>query len=193
MGHPAGTGERVGPRPADGQPHLSDGTVTLRPWTPADAGWVYTVCQDPAVQRWTRIPVPYSRSDAEEFVGSFAPDEWRRGTGAHFAVVADDGRGLGACGLHDIDADNRVAEAGYYVAPEARGRRIAPRALELVTGWALSEGGFVRVELHIDPDNAASRRTAVHAGFALEGILRRRARHRGVQRDVAMYARTTAD
>jgi hypothetical protein len=37
---------------------LTDGSVTLRPWCESDADAVYRACQGPAIQRWTRVPVP---------------------------------------------------------------------------------------------------------------------------------------
>jgi hypothetical protein len=31
---------------------------------------------DPAVQRWTRVPAPYTRADAEDFVVRYVPQSW---------------------------------------------------------------------------------------------------------------------
>lgn len=42
-----------------------------------------------------------------------------------------------------------------------------------VVAWALKDLGIARVELFIEPDNAASIRTAERAGFVREGLLRR--------------------
>jgi RimJ/RimL family protein N-acetyltransferase len=61
-----------------------------------------------------------------------------------------------------------IVELSYGIAPPARGRGIATRAARLAAGWALTEGGFSRVELRIPESHAASRRVAEKAGFQLE-------------------------
>jgi RimJ/RimL family protein N-acetyltransferase len=66
-------------------PTLSGPRVRLRPWRPDDVDAVTAACQDPEVQRWTRVPVPYARSDAEAFVGDVSAGMHREG-GASFAV-----------------------------------------------------------------------------------------------------------
>ena len=44
----------------------------------------------------------------------------------------------------------------YGVVPLARGRGIASRAARLVAEWALTQGGFERVELQIDKEHRES-------------------------------------
>jgi hypothetical protein len=44
-------------------PPLSDGMVTLRPWTPGDVPEVTLACRDPEIVRWTtQIPKDYTES-----------------------------------------------------------------------------------------------------------------------------------
>lgn len=153
---------------------------------------MYEACQDSEIQRWTRVPSPYAMEDAIAYVQDIAPQQWAQGFGAHFAILeAESGSRLGAVGLVGVDDVNRAAEAGYWVDVAARRRGIARDALLVLTDWALGDGGLVRIELHIDPENTASRRTADAAGYLCEGVLRHKAFHRGFQRDVAMYARVT--
>ena len=42
--------------------------ITLLAVEPTDAEWIFEACQDAAIQRWTRVPRPYLRSHADEFV-----------------------------------------------------------------------------------------------------------------------------
>ncbi|MHB1209095.1 MAG: GNAT family N-acetyltransferase [Acidimicrobiales bacterium] len=178
------------PRPTV-QPELTDGVVSLRPWRADDAQWVYESCQDPEVQRWTRVAVPYLMKDAEGFVGPFASHQWSSGRGAPFAVIdAASGKGIGAAGFVINDSTSRVAEAGYWTSAVARGRGLAPRALELLSTWALHDAGIVRLELLIEEENSASRKVAERAGYSYEGLLVKKVFHRGQQRNVAIYART---
>jgi RimJ/RimL family protein N-acetyltransferase len=56
--------------------------------------------------------------------------------------------------------------------------------------WALSGPlELERVELHIDEENAASRRIAERVGFAYEGVLRSYLFAKGRRWDVAIYGR----
>ena len=47
---------------------ITAGSLHLRPWESGDAEQVYEACQDPELQRWTTIPVPYAERDAVWFV-----------------------------------------------------------------------------------------------------------------------------
>jgi RimJ/RimL family protein N-acetyltransferase len=109
----------------EAQPVLTDGTLTLRPWRADDADAVHRACQDPDIQRWTQVPVPYTRSDAEGFVTELAPAVWRDGTGVIFAVVDRSDALLASIGVVDLDRPNRSCEIGYWVAPDARRRGVA--------------------------------------------------------------------
>ena len=81
------------------QPTLSGRRVRLRPWRPEDAEAVFAACQDPEVQRWTEVPVPYLREHAEQFIGPVAADTWAHG-GALLAVESPaDGRLVGSIGV----------------------------------------------------------------------------------------------
>jgi RimJ/RimL family protein N-acetyltransferase len=147
------------------QPELVDDELRLRPWTPDDADAVFLACQDADIQHFTRVPVPYLREHAESFVAQGA-GQWSAGHGAGFAVT-DRGTGalLGACGLLGVDRQGAETGAGYWVAPWARSRGVARRALALVTGWALGDGGLTRVFVEVEEANRASTAVALAAGF----------------------------
>ncbi|MBM3662332.1 MAG: GNAT family N-acetyltransferase [Actinobacteria bacterium] len=168
---------------------LTDGQVVVRPWRPEDAGWVTDACQDTGIQRWTTVPSPYTRADAEWFVGELAPSAWADGTALHGAVVdPGSGEGLGSVALGFHAPVPGVGEAGYWTAPNRRRRGVASAALDLVVEWGFGEAGLHRVELLIDPRNAASRAVALQSGFVSEGVLRRRGTLRGVVHDVEVFA-----
>lgn len=69
----------------DEQPALSDGIVAVRPWSSTDADWVFEARQDPDIQRWTRVPVPYTEADASGFVSELSSTNWKNQRGAHVA------------------------------------------------------------------------------------------------------------
>ncbi len=151
---------------------LDDGVVALRLFTPADAHDVTVACQDPDIARWTSaIPFPYRERDARDWI-AFHPEEWASGRGAPFAVVdADDGRLLGACGLHGIDRRAARGEIGYWVAAPERGRGVATRSVHLVTEWAFTVLGLAQIDLLTFVGNVASERVATRAGYRFDGTV----------------------
>lgn len=154
-------------------PPLSDGVVALRPWLERDVETILTACRDEEIAWWLdQVPQPYGEADARTYV-ALTRRGWKDGTHAAFAVTdAGTGEVLGSVGIHWIDRDEGVAEVGYWVRLEARGRGVATRATRLATGWALRSCGMKRVQLRADSRNVASQRVAEAAGFRREGVLR---------------------
>jgi RimJ/RimL family protein N-acetyltransferase len=149
-------------RPGEG---LSDGVVTLRTWTEADApAIVACVDGDEEIARWLdQIPQPYTIEEALAYVD---------GVGRQAFAITDSptGRVLGSVGA-TWNEDGDVAEIGYWLHADARGKGATTRAVVLLARWALARGAS-RVQLRADIENAASRRVADKAGFRLEGVLR---------------------
>jgi RimJ/RimL family protein N-acetyltransferase len=47
------------------EPVLVDKALMLRPWHLDDRLAVYEICQDPAIQEFTTVPVPYTKEIAD--------------------------------------------------------------------------------------------------------------------------------
>lgn len=155
-------------------PPLSDGVVTLRPWgEDGDVEAITAACNDRAIAEFLdMIPSPYTEDDAREFIGH-CREGWAEGTVANFAITdAASGRVVGSVGVRWLEPDQGVAEVGYWVAPEVRGRGFCTRAVRLVSRWVIADCGMARLQLRADEQNTASRKVAENAGFAQEGILR---------------------
>jgi RimJ/RimL family protein N-acetyltransferase len=150
-------------------PRLDDGVITLRPPAPDDVDAITEACQDPEIPRWTRVPSPYTRDHAVEFVERSAR-MWQNGTDAPFVIVdAETSELLGAIGVHRLGGEDDGPEVGYWLAHDARGRGLATRALEMVSDWTCNELGVRRLLLQADVRNAASRRVADKARFRYVG------------------------
>ena len=173
---------------------LSDGVVALREWTDDDRDALVEMANDETIQRWTRVPSPYTPQDAEQW---FALTRTTRAAGhqAAFAVTAaESGELLGSIDLRVNPADPAIGELGYMVGPRARGRGVAARAVELITAWAFEALGIERMEILVDPRNAPSVRVAEAAGYVREGVLRGYRPRRGGERlDLAIHARLRSD
>jgi RimJ/RimL family protein N-acetyltransferase len=99
-----------------------------------------------------------------------------------------DGRLAGSFSLLELDLGRGYGEIGYWVAPGARGRGVATRAVGLLHEWAVRELGLRRIEILPHAGNAASRRVAERCGYTDTGELR--AAPRGGDREpaYAVYA-----
>lgn len=153
-------------------PPLSDGVITLRAKTTADADALADACQDPEIPRWTRVPVPYFPEHALEWIAA-SEQELAEGSSIHWLAVDAAGTLLASVGLMEIDLPSGCGEIGYWVAREARGRGVATRAVGLVREWAQRELGLTRIEIVVHEDNLPSRAVARAAGFATTGERRR--------------------
>jgi RimJ/RimL family protein N-acetyltransferase len=149
---------------------LRDGDLVLRPKRLGDIDAITAACQDPDISRWTQVPSPYTRADAELFLARSAEEEAAGRSVNFLAVDAAGDRLLGSFSLMELDRDPAYGEIGYWVAAEARGRGVATRAVRMLTRWALEQG---RGDLEILPhkDNAPSRRVAEKAGYVDSGRL----------------------
>jgi RimJ/RimL family protein N-acetyltransferase len=164
---------------------LEDDVVRLRTFEEGDVPAIVAACQDPEIPRWTAVPSPYTEADALAWLES--DDE------ETFAVVdSASGELLGSIGL--FARGDGIAEVGYWVKREARGRGVATRALGLVARWMFAaDDELSRLELRADVENRSSQRVAERAGFVREGVLRSALVHKGERRDVIMYSLVRED
>ncbi len=145
----------------------------LRRMEADDIGWITVACGDRELSRYVpSIPYPYSEADARAFAEQVAR-RWAEGKGAAFVIgQAPGGQGLGMIEVRQFAGDPGLAEVGYWLRREARGRGVATTAVRLVAAWAFGELGVGRLNLQTAPENLASQRVAERAGFAREGLLR---------------------
>ena len=68
--------------------------------TTDDIDAITEAAQDPEVPRWTTLPSPYARADAEQFIAN-AAEWWDAETELTWGIRAD-GRWVGMIGLHRI-------------------------------------------------------------------------------------------
>ncbi len=169
-------------------PPLADEEIVLTPFSELDLGPLVDYCNDPEIARFTFLPVPYERRHALDF---FTNQDARRERGEAIDLSIRDREDLallGAVGLRAFREERASVEVGYWVAPPARGRGLAPRAVRLMTAWALANLPLSRVDLPLDARNAASRRVAEKAGFSLTSERRRlHAKDRDWQMDVYAF------
>ncbi|WP_030325136.1 GNAT family N-acetyltransferase [Streptomyces sp. NRRL B-3229] len=157
--------------------------LVLRPWRPADAAELAVLHRDEELRRWIGSVVD-GEVEAERWVRE-QERGWHERDRFAFAVVEEGVR----CGSGEVAAGERLVghvvlkrpapggpsgEVGYWTAAHARGRAVAPRALDALTSWAFDAfagDGLVRLELLHSEDNIASCRVARKCGYPLTARL----------------------
>ena len=166
--------------------------IRLEPLGEQHLAGVAGLFEDEYVLRYTRVPDPVPAGWEREWLGFYVEGR-REGTRDAFAVVDEEGSFLGLGMGFGIDREGRQLELGYVVAPEARGRGVATRTLELLTDWAFSELEALRIELWISAGNEPSKRVAEKAGYRHEGTLRSYHFKQGRREDFEIWSRLASD
>ncbi|WP_222269610.1 GNAT family N-acetyltransferase [Modestobacter marinus] len=164
------------------------GPVVLRAFADGDAEVARELSTDAYVPLIGTLPASATTEEAQEWIAR-QRGRWAEGAGFSFAVArADTGRAVGFAGLWLAQLPQGRAAAGYAIAPGHRGQGLASAALRALTGFALTLPGLHRIELHIEPWNTGSLRTAERAGYRREGLLRSHQEIGGRRRDMVLYA-----
>jgi RimJ/RimL family protein N-acetyltransferase len=131
--------------------------------TLADADRVAEYCRDPLFERYLTTPWPYSRADAEAFLGVFVPESWASGTELTWAIR----RAPGAELLGVIGVREPRHEIGFWMGAAHRGAGLMSEAAVAVSDWALTGGirGATTLFWRAVEGNVASARVAQAAGF----------------------------
>jgi RimJ/RimL family protein N-acetyltransferase len=130
-----------------------------------DVATVFEYCQDPTLQRYTTVPVPYRREDAETFLLDLVPRWWEDGTEQTWAIrLADtpDPTLLGVIGLRSF------GEVGYWMGAPHRGHGYLGEALDVVLDHRFAVGQ-PHVNWECVVGNLASARVAWRRGFTFTG------------------------
>ncbi|TYP86539.1 GNAT family N-acetyltransferase [Blastococcus xanthinilyticus] len=173
-------------------PELDAAPLLLRPWGDEDADAVLAgQTQDPASLLWAGGSDLRSRDDAVARI-----DRMRNGDDRASWAVVDGATAalLGSVSVYSIDPQRGTAEVGYWTASGARGRGLAPRAVDAACRWVFGALAVDRIQLFHAVENTASGRVAEKAGFTFEGRLRRSHRYGdGVKHDELLWARLADD
>jgi RimJ/RimL family protein N-acetyltransferase len=150
--------------------------LVLRCHDPADAPTVKDAVDSsiPELRLWMPwAQAPSSLDETVELLRTFRA-KFDLGEDAIYAILdADESEVVGGAGLHPRVAPGGV-EIGYWVRTSRTGAGIATEAAAVLTRVALELCGFDRVEIHVDPENAASIAIPRKLGYREEATLRRR-------------------
>ena len=151
------------------QPELITERLTLRHLREADIPDIVESCRDPQMIRYTRVPLNYTRADAEDSLLTTA----RQIAAGQIQRWAIDASGVFAGSIElrlpegTPESPGTRADLGYYTAPKARGKGYMTEALRAVLGYAFDPLGLglETVRWTALAGNEPSEKVAVKAGF----------------------------
>ena len=135
-------------------PALSDGTVALREWRPDDAPALAPVWSESAARTWitklrrhrcagTEVALAITR------VGEDVP--------------------VGNVSLERFSDDGLSAALSCWLVPATGGEGLTTAAARLLCRWGFEELGLERIDLLVEPGDAASQRVAERLGARADG------------------------
>ena len=173
-------------------PRLTDGVIVLDQLTVADADAHSAGEDEEQARRFGWHPARSTAEGVRTVIEKWQL-EWASDASTRTFAIRDVQTHSLAGGCQVRLRHGAIAEMSYWVFPPFRGRGFAARAVSLACQWAFTALGVERMELYIEPDNAASRRAAVRAGFTEEGVLRAREQIGDQRRDMVLYSRLPSD
>ena len=169
--------------------------ILLRPTQESDLPAMVELARDSETIRWTAVPTPdggYQLSDAAAFV-AVESEGWRTGRRLGWAIEAERDGTREFCGHVNLHLeDPGLAEIGFALHPDARGRSIMSTAVRLVRDYGFDVAGLETIRWRSVVGNWGARRIASAAGFVFDGTVRRLLVQRGERRD-AWVATITRD
>jgi len=163
---------------------------TIRPYCDEDAPALHAAALESVEQVFPWLPwchPGYTIQEARDWART-RRELFERGAEYEFAIVDQDGRFLGGCGLNQIQRAHKMANLGYWVRTSATGRGVATAAVRQAARFALERTDLVRLEILCAVGNLGSRRVAEKAGAVREAVLGSRLFLHGRPHDAVVYA-----
>lgn len=142
--------------------------ILLRKIEPADLPFLYRWENDALAWADGANHNPLSQQDLRDYINSTTGDIFRDG---QLRLIIEEANAdakatLGCIDLFDFDPRNRRAAIGMYIAPEARGKGVGKRAVQLLEEYAF---GFLKLRVLyaiIATTNTACSELYSHAGYS---------------------------
>ena len=149
-------------------PIIQTPRLTLRTPGSQDAPRIAALCGDYAIAKMTtRMPWPYSQSDADGFVARCQVQDRRKD--ATFVIDLEDEGVVGVLGFFTPPVGH--LEVGYWVGRPYWGRGLATEAALGALAWARQDWRKKLVVAGHFADNPASGQVLVNAGFLYTGVV----------------------
>jgi len=142
----------------------------IRGWKRGDEVSLQKNANNPKVSAclMDRFPSPYTMEAAISWIDFLIEQD----PVVNFAITINN-EVIGGIGLEPRDdVYRKTAIIGYWLSEQLWGRGIMPEAVKLVTEYAFSQLGFIRIQASVYSKNPAAMRVLEKAGYVKEGIMK---------------------
>ena len=157
--------------------------LLLRPFAFNDVEDVLVYASGSEFSRFLPLPIPYTKTDAEEFV---ARNVLRNLSETPSFAIEHQGNVVGAVDLR-LETQISVASLHYGLSPMHWNQGFMTEAAQAVVNWGFEEFGLEKVYSWADVENIGSWRVMEKIGMTREGTLRSQGVNRGVRQDYHYY------
>jgi ribosomal-protein-alanine N-acetyltransferase len=159
--------------------------ITLREFLPEDSKPLVALLNNHNVTRYlsTRLPFPYSSSDADWWVSTGSKEGIIRAITCDETLVGCVGAEAGSF------EESRTAEIGYWIGEPFWSAGYATSALYELTEMVFPSTDIVRIVAPVFSPNRASMRVLEKCGYELEGIFRKGCYKDGQYYDKHIFAK----
>lgn len=151
-------------------PRLLNREIVLRKAYLSDVRAITAACNDPPIaQNILGMPVSYQEADAVAWV---CKSEIERRAGNTLSLIIYDLEENVLLGAISVNLSTKLvgkASIGYWLAPQARGRGVATRSVNLFMAWSEKSLGVREWKLFANLENMASQKVALRCGFEEAG------------------------
>jgi ribosomal-protein-serine acetyltransferase len=165
-----------------------DESLTLRPAELDDAEIYLKLVADnyERLSKWHSAPKPSNLIDERR---RYMANDLKRGEDGkgHWWLIEAEGDLAGTIALHDVQARDRSALVGYWLARGFTGRGIMTASLRSALDWAFGDLGLIRVEIQCAVINSASCAVPERLGIRRESVRRQSQIRNSKPLDLASY------
>ena len=163
-------------------------SITLRPVRISDAKRFYEILNNPNFTYFGNKPA--SVESEEEYIRK--NQEKAKKNIEHSYAIIKDGNVIGGCGIKIDTHRPHIGEIGYFVDEAYWGRGIATKAVRILERIGFTRHNLMRITVVMHPDNKASEKVAIKAGYTKEGTMKKAIRSGTDLWDAHIYAKTRA-
>ena len=149
--------------------------LILRPIRETDAKDIFENANNLKVSKWLLVvPYPYKLKDAKKWI-KYNKEKWRKNKKDDYTFgieLKDEGKLIGAIGLHKINKEQGTAETGYWLGEKYWKHGYGSEALKAILDFAFKRLKLRRIEAGVFEGNPSSGKLLEKYGFKKEGFKR---------------------
>ncbi|RHW43263.1 N-acetyltransferase [Neobacillus notoginsengisoli] len=169
-------------------PRLETDRLLLREITMDDAPCIFACFSNEEVTRYYGFETMHTIDQAEKLIKFFS-EKYEDKAGIRWGIERKSESGLiGTIGFNSWSIKHKGAEIGYEVHPDYWRKGYISEALRAVFAYGFEAMDLNRIGAVVFPENEASNKLLLKAGFQKEGLLREYIYQNGTPHDAYVYS-----